>query len=61
MTVTGLDYGYKGQLTIDEMHGGTPYGASTIVGHNARQPSELELEGARYLGRKVAQTAAKLA
>ena len=61
MTVTGLDYGFKGQLTIDEVHGGTPYGATTIAGHNARQPSEVELEGARYLGRKVAGIAAKLA
>ena len=61
MTVTGLDYGYKGQLTVDAVHGGTPYGASTIAGHNARQPSEIELEGARYLGRKVAGVAAKLA
>ncbi len=61
MTVTGLDYGYKGQLTVDAVQGGTPYGASTIAGHNARQPSENELDGARYLGRKVAVTAGKLA
>ena len=61
MTIVGLDYGYKGQLQIDEVAGGTPYGASSIVGHNARQPTQLELDGARYLGKRVAQTAAKLA
>ncbi len=60
MTVAGLDYGYKGQLQIDEVAGGTPYGASTIAGHNARQPSALELDGARYQGKRVAEIAGKL-
>ena len=60
MTIVGLDYGYKGQLQIDEVAGGTPYGASAVVGHNARQPNALELDGARYLGKRVAETAAKL-
>jgi NAD(P)H dehydrogenase (quinone) len=60
-TVVGLDYGFAGQMGVDEVRGGSPYGATTIAdsdGH--RQPSESELAGARYLGRKVAETAAKL-
>jgi NAD(P)H dehydrogenase (quinone) len=62
MVVVGLDYGFAGQMTLDEITGGSPYGASTIAGGDgSRQPSENELEGARYQGRKIAQTAAKLA
>ena len=62
MVVVGLDYGFAGQMTLDEVTGGSPYGASTIAGGDgSRQPSENELEGARYQGRKIAQTAAKLA
>ena len=62
MTVVGLDYGFQGQMTLDEITGNSPYGASTIAGGDgARQPSALELEGGRYLGRRVADTAAKLA
>ena len=62
MVVVGLDYGHAGQMTLDEITGGSPYGATTITGGNgARQPSENELEGARYQGRKVAETAKKLA
>lgn len=61
MTVVGLDYGYGGLVGVDEVKGGTPYGASTIAdGDGSRQPSEVELGGARYLGKRVAQTAAKL-
>ena len=61
MTVVGLDYGYDGLVGVDEVKGGTPYGASTIAdGDGSRQPSEVELGGARYLGKRVAQTAAKL-
>ncbi|KPF52012.1 NAD(P)H dehydrogenase (quinone) [Novosphingobium capsulatum] len=61
MTIVGLDYGFQGQLTLDAVHGGTPYGASTIAGGDgSRQPSEIELDGARYLGRRVANTANKL-
>jgi len=61
MVVVGLDYGHAGQMTLDEITGGSPYGATTITGGNgARQPSENELEGARYQGRKVAETAKKL-
>lgn len=62
MVVVGLDYGFAGQMTLSELTGGSPYGASTIAGGDgSRQPSENELEGARYQGRKIAQTAAKLA
>jgi len=62
MVVVGLDYGHAGQMTLDEITGGSPYGATTITGGNgARQPSENELQGARYQGRKIAETAKKLA
>jgi NAD(P)H dehydrogenase (quinone) len=61
MTIVGLDYGFQGQMGVDEVKGGTPYGASTIAdGDGSRLPSEVELEGARYQGRRVAETAAKL-
>lgn len=61
MTIVGLDYGFQGQLRNDEVVGGAPYGATTIAGGDgSRQPSETELEGARYLGKRVADTAAKL-
>lgn len=62
MVVVGLDYGHAGQMTIDEITGGSPYGATTIAGGTGqRQPSENELVGARYQGRKIAETAKKLA
>ena len=61
MTVVGLDYGHAGQMTLDEVTGGSPYGATTITGGDgSRQPSENELMGARYQGRKIAETAIKL-
>ncbi|MEO6040594.1 MAG: NAD(P)H:quinone oxidoreductase [Croceibacterium sp.] len=60
-TIVGLDYGFKAQNGVDVVRGGSPYGATTIA-HNdgSRQPSEVELDGARYLGKRVAETAAKL-
>ena len=62
MVVVGMDYGHAGQMTLDEITGGSPYGATTITGGNgARQPTENELMGARYQGRKIAETAKKLA
>lgn len=62
MVIVGLDYGHEGQMTLDEITGGSPYGATTIAGGDgSRQPSENELEGARYQGRKIAETAEKLA
>jgi NAD(P)H dehydrogenase (quinone) len=61
MVVVGLDYGHAGQMTLDEITGGSPYGATTIAGgQGQRQPSENELVGARYQGRKIAETAKKL-
>jgi NAD(P)H dehydrogenase (quinone) len=61
MVIVGLDYGHAGQMTLDEVTGGSPYGASTIAGSDgSRQPSENELVGARYQGRKIAETALKL-
>lgn len=61
MTIVGLDYGFQGQMRNDEVTGGAPYGATTIAnGDGSRTPSETELDGARYLGRRVATTAAKL-
>jgi NAD(P)H dehydrogenase (quinone) len=61
MTIVGLDYGYAGQMNDKEIVGGAPYGASTIVGADGgRQPSDIDLAGARYQGRRVAQVAAKV-
>ena len=62
MTIVGLDYGFAGQMEDDEVHGGTPYGASTIAGGDGkRTPHANDLAGARHLGARVARTAAKLA
>jgi NAD(P)H dehydrogenase (quinone) len=62
MTVVGLDYGFGAQNGVDEVKGGSPYGATTIANNDgSRQPSGTELDGARYLGARVARTAAKLA
>lgn len=62
LTIVGLDYGHQGQMGHAEVVGGAPYGATTVAGGDgSRQPSAIDLEGARYLGRRVAQTAAKLA
>ncbi|WBH16177.1 NAD(P)H:quinone oxidoreductase [Sphingomonas radiodurans] len=61
MTIVGLDYGYQAQMTLDAVHGGSPYGASTLAGGDgSRQPSEIDLGGARYQGQRIAETAAKL-
>ena len=61
MVVTGLPYSFEGQLTLDEISGGTPYGASTIAGSDGSRPvSENEKAGARFLGEHVAGLAAKL-
>jgi len=61
MCVVGLPYSYAGQMTLDEIVGGSPYGATTITGSQGqRWPSENELAAARFQGRLVAETAAKL-
>jgi len=62
MVIVGLPYAFAGQMRIDEITGGSPYGASTITGgQGERMPSENELAAARYQGRHVAQIASKLA
>lgn len=59
--VVGLPYAFQGQMRMDEITGGSPYGASTIAGGDgSRTPSENELAAARFQGRHVAQIAAKL-
>jgi NAD(P)H dehydrogenase (quinone) len=61
MVIAGLPYTFKGQMTMDEISGCSPYGASTIAGGGGeRQPSDNELDGARYQGRHVAEIASKL-
>ncbi|MFC4728890.1 NAD(P)H:quinone oxidoreductase [Coralloluteibacterium thermophilus] len=61
MVTVGLPYSFQGQLGVDEVSGGSPYGATTIAaGDGSRQPSENELAGARFQGRHVAEVAAKL-
>jgi len=62
MVIVGLPYTWAGQMKLDEITGGSPYGATTIAGGDgSRQPSANELEGARFQGKHVAQIAAKLA
>lgn len=62
MVVVGLPYAWAGQMKLDEITGGSPYGASTITARDgSRQPSANELDGARYQGRHTAQIAAKVA
>jgi NAD(P)H dehydrogenase (quinone) len=61
MIVAGLPYAWAGQQRMDEITGGSPYGATTITGGDgSRMPSDNELEGARWQGRYVAETAKKL-
>ncbi|AKJ27329.1 NAD(P)H:quinone oxidoreductase [Caldimonas brevitalea] len=61
MIVVGLPYSHQGQMSMTEIVGGAPYGATTIAaGDGSRQPSEIELAGARHQGELVAKTAAKL-
>ena len=62
MAYVGLPYAFQGQMGTEEVKGGSPYGASTITnGDGSRQPSEIELEGARFQGAHGAKIAAKLA
>ena len=61
MVIVGLDYGFAGQMKLDEVTGGSPYGTTTIAGGDgSRQPTQTELDAARYQGRRVAETAIKL-
>ena len=61
MVISGLPYAFQGQLKLDEVTGGTPYGASTLAGGDgSRAVSDNELDGARFLGAHVAGIAGKL-
>lgn len=61
MVCVGLPYAFAGQMRLDEITGGSPYGASTIAGGDgSRRPSGSELEGARFQGRHVAEIAGRL-
>ena len=60
--IVGLPYSHGGQMSLDEVVGGAPYGATTIAGGKGeRQPSQIELDGAKHQGSLIAKTAAKLA
>lgn len=62
MVIAGLPYSFQGQMTLSEVSGGSPYGATTIAGGDgSRLPSANELAGARFQGKYVAEIAAKLA
>jgi NAD(P)H dehydrogenase (quinone) len=62
MIIVGLPYSFQGQMNMNEITGGSPYGASTIAGGDGKRlPSENELSAARFLGRHVTAIAAKLA
>ena len=62
MVIVGLPYAFQGQMRIDEITGGSPYGASTIAGGSGeRMPSENELDAARFQEKHVAAIAARLA
>lgn len=61
MTIVPLSYAYAGQSGVDKMRGGSPYGATAITDSDgSRWPSEQELEGAAFQGRRVAEIAGKL-
>lgn len=61
MVIVGLPYSFQGQMTLKEITGGAPYGATTIAGGDgSRQPTENELAGARFQGEQVAKVAKKL-
>jgi NAD(P)H dehydrogenase (quinone) len=61
MTIVGLPYSHQGQMSMDEIVGGAPYGATTVAaGDGSRQPSAIDLAGARHQGELIAKTAAKL-
>ncbi|HJV60251.1 MAG TPA: NAD(P)H:quinone oxidoreductase [Albitalea sp.] len=61
LVTVGLPYSFQGQMRLDEVTGGSPYGASTITGGDgSRQPSENELAAARFQGKHIAEVAGKL-
>ncbi len=61
MTIVGLPYSYHAQLNVEEVVGGSPYGATTVAGQQGqRQPSKIDLDGGRFQGALIAQLAAKV-
>ena len=61
LMVVGLPYSFAGQMNMDEIVGGSPYGATTMAkGDGSRMPSTIELDGARFQGRHIAEIAGKL-
>ncbi|MBI4805174.1 MAG: NAD(P)H:quinone oxidoreductase [Desulfovibrio sp.] len=61
MIVVGLPYAFQQQTGVEEVKGCSPYGATTIAGADgSRMPSAIELDGARWQGRHVAEIASKL-
>jgi NAD(P)H dehydrogenase (quinone) len=61
MIIVGVPYSEARLMKMDEITGGTPYGASTLAaGDGSRQPSENELAIARFQGRHVAEIARRL-
>ncbi|MFM2041780.1 MAG: hypothetical protein RLY86_356 [Pseudomonadota bacterium] len=61
MVIAGLPYAFQGQMGVEEVKGGSPYGATTITGGDgSRMPSAVDLDGARFQGAHVAKLAAKL-
>ncbi|WP_206245017.1 NAD(P)H:quinone oxidoreductase [Novosphingobium terrae] len=61
MTIVGLPYSHQGQMSVDEIVGGSPYGATTVAGPDgSRQPTAIDLEGARHQGELVARVANKI-
>lgn len=61
LVIVGLPYSFPGQMGVKEVHGNSPYGATTIAdGDGSRLPSGPELDGARFQGKHIAEIAAKL-
>jgi NAD(P)H dehydrogenase (quinone) len=61
MTIVGLPYSHQGQMSVDEIVGGAPYGATTVAGGDgSRPPTAIDLAGARHQGELVAQLANKV-
>ncbi len=61
LITVGLPYSFQGQMRVDEITGGSPYGATTVAGADgSRQPSANELAGARFQGKHIAEIAVKL-
>lgn len=61
LTIVGLPYSHQGQMSVDEIVGGAPYGATTVTGTDgSRTPTEIDLAGARHQGQLVGALANKL-